>query len=264
MEQRYIFTLLAFLGNMANMFGRDSLRIGVLAIRQEFETCMAANSSECGAILWDDGSVAQVLSGFNYGMLLTLLIGGPLADILGGKVIMLAATLVSSTCTALIPLLASTSLLALVTSQVVYGMSGGLVVPSLASMLARWEPLGERGRLATVIYSGSQASAALTAVFTGLLCHEKSHHWRLVFLLLGLLPLLWLFPWGLLVTDSPRSHPRISQREKKLLHCNTATSEARPLLKDIPLKAILSSGTVVTGQCLQCTVCTVKCVYCVN
>ena len=85
MEQRYIFTLLAFIGNMVNLFGRDSLRIGVLAIREEFRACVAnfttafdnnLNSSSstnfttvfeasgfeavgCGPVVWDEASVAH-------------------------------------------------------------------------------------------------------------------------------------------------------------------------------------------------------------
>ena len=62
--------------------------------------------------------------------------------------------------------------------EVVYGLAGGLVVPALAVMIARWEPQSERGRLATVIYSGSQASGVLSSLLTGYLCHHSPHHWR--------------------------------------------------------------------------------------
>jgi sugar phosphate permease len=121
-------------------------------------------------------------------------------------------------------------------------MSGGLVVPALSSMIVRWEPHSERGRLATVVYTGSQASAVGTAVFTGLVTH--SHDWRLVFLLLGALPLLWLPPWLLLVSDSPATRRGISREELHLLLAQTDTSEERPRLRDIPFRAILSCPAV--------------------
>ena len=253
MEQRYIFTLLAFIGNMINMFGRDSLRIGVLAIRAEYETCLQNTSSllvlrptnlstECGPIVWDDGSVAQLLGSFNYGMVLTMLVGGPVADMVGGKYVLLLTTLVSSLSCLVLPLLVASSLPLLLASQLVYGMSGGLVVPALSSMIARWEPLSERGRLATLIYSGSQASAVGTAVFSGIVMHSLD--WRLVFLLLGSLPLLWLLPWLCLVSDSPLQRRGISQEELHLLLAETATSCSRPRLRDIPVRSILCSGPV--------------------
>merc|ERR1719458_1420103 len=247
MEQRYIFTLLAFIGNMVNLFGRDSLRIGVLAIRAEFEACLVnstlnATEEDCGPVVWDDSSVAQLLGSFNYGMVLTMVLGGPLADMAGGKIVMLATTLISSLCTLAVPFLAATSLPLLLTVQVIYGMSGGLVVPALSSMLARWEPVRERGRLATIIYSGSQASAVLAAVLTGLATYTLG--WRHAFILLGGLPLLWLLPWILLVSDSPGQQRGISREELHLLLAETATSAARPSLRDIPVRAILSSGPV--------------------
>jgi len=255
MEQRYIFTLLAFIGNMVNLFGRDSLRIGVLAIRAEFEACLVnstlnmtledslnATLDDCGPIVWDDSSVAQLLGSFNYGMVLTMVLGGPLADMAGGKIVMLATTLISSLCTLAVPFLAATSLPLLLTVQVIYGMSGGLVVPALSSMLARWEPVRERGRLATIIYSGSQASAVLAAVLTGLATHTLG--WRHAFILLGGLPLLWLLPWILLVSDSPGQQRGISREELHLLLAETSTSAARPSLRDIPVRAILTSGPV--------------------
>ena len=268
MEQRYIFTLLAFIGNMVNLFGRDSLRIGVLAVREEYQACVAnftstfdnnLNSSystnfttvfeadalqpaACGPVVWDEASVAQVLGSFNYGMVVTMVAGGPLADMLGGKVVLLATTLVSSVCTLALPALAATSLPLLLTTQVAYGMSGGLVVPALSSMLARWEPVSERGRLATVIYSGSMASAVIAGTTTGLLSHWLG--WRLAFLVLGAAPLLWLLPWLLLVSDSPGQQRGISREELHLLLAETATSPGRPSLADIPVRAILASGPV--------------------
>ena len=40
--------------------------------------------------------------------------------------------------------------------QVVAGLGGGLVVPALSSLVASWEPVAEAGRLATVVYTGSE------------------------------------------------------------------------------------------------------------
>ena len=155
-----MFTMLACAGNMINLFGRDSLRIGILAIKEEEILCqdaLAANqtSTGCSYIQWSDSNIAQVLGAFNYGMILTMVCGGPLSDMLGGKYLLLMVTLISSICTLLVPILADTSLPGLITCQVVYGLSGGLVVPALSCMIARWEPRSQRGRLATIIYRQS-------------------------------------------------------------------------------------------------------------
>ena len=214
---RYIFTLLACTGNMINLFGRDSLRIGILAIREETTFCqesLLANQTlqNCSAIQWSDSNMAQVLGAFNYGMILTMVCGGPLSDMLGGKYLLLMVTMVSSFCTLLIPILADTSLPGLITCQVVYGLSGGLVVPALSCMIARWEPRSQRGRLATIIYTGSQFSAVFTALFTGYVTYN--YNWRLVFYILGCVPLVWVIPWLFLVSENPADSNLISNMIK--------------------------------------------------
>ena len=229
---RYVFTILACVGNMINLLGRDSLRIAILAMREESSS----------PTIWSDSNIAQVLGAFNYGMILTMVCGGPVADIIGGKYLLLLVTIISSICTLLIPILADLSLPGLITCQVVYGLSGGFVVPALSSMIARWEPRCQRGRLATIIYTGSQFSAVFSALFTGFVTFH--YNWRLVFYILGVIPLLWVMPWVCLVSDSPGECRIISGEEKDLLMRETNTSGVRPRVRDIPLCSILSSGPV--------------------
>ena len=120
--------------------------------------------------------------------------------------ILFLVTLISGLCTALFPFFSTVSILVLVTSMVVYWLAGGLVVPALGSMIARWEPLSERGRLATIIYTGSQFSAVFTSLVTGYISYH--YDWRLTFYILGSLPiLLWSVSWILLVTDNTAHLP---------------------------------------------------------
>ena len=97
---RYVFTALACLGNMMTLLGRDSLRIAVLA--------MPDISPE---------QRSHVLGGYSYGMVVTMVAGGPLADTLGGKWLLAAVVLLSAACTAMVPLLADTTAAGLVACQ---------------------------------------------------------------------------------------------------------------------------------------------------
>ena len=136
---------------------------------------------------------------------------------------MLLVTIISSICTLLTPILADLSIPGLITCQVVYGLSGGFVVPALSSMIARWEPRYQRGRLATIIYTGSQFSAVFTALFTGYVTFN--YNWRLVFYILGVIPVLWVIPWLFLVSEIPGECRIISDEEKDLLARETSTSD---------------------------------------
>ena len=171
-----------------------------------------------------------------------MLVGGPLADTLGGKWVLVLVTLLSSSCTLLVPVLAPLSLPALVCVQVVSGLGGGLVVPALSSMIARWEPVSETGKLATVIYTGSQLSMVFSSIFTGYISH--AYNWQLAFYLMGSIPLLWTIPWLLLVQDDPSKSRLTSDQEREMLQEETMNSKCRPKLRNIPILRILSSPSV--------------------
>ena len=175
-------------------------------------------------------------------MVVTMLVGGPLADTLGGKWVLVLVTLLSSSCTLLVPVLAPLSLPALVCVQVVSGLGGGLVVPALSSMIARWEPVSETGKLATVIYTGSQLSMVFSSIFTGYISH--AYNWQLAFYLMGSIPLLWTIPWLLLVQDDPSKSRLTSDREREMLRQETMSSKCRPRLRNIPILRILSSPSI--------------------
>ena len=131
----------------------------------------------------------------------------------------------------------------LVSGQVVYGLAGGVVLPALSSMIARWEPRSERGRLASLIYSGIQVSAVISPLVTGYITHHQD--WRTAFYLLGSLPLAWVLPWLLLVTDLPANSLLTSQAERDLLAGEVSTSSQRPALRDLPIRRMLTSGPVI-------------------
>jgi len=225
---RYVFSVLACMGNMICLLGRDSMRLAIIPMKNE--TQMSPEE------------VSHILGGYNYGMVLTMLAGGPLADTLGGKWLLLLVTLLSSTCTLLVPMLATWSPAAVATCQVVSGLAGGLVVPALSSMIARWEPVTETGKLATIIFTGSQFSAVFTSLFTGYMCYNYT--WQLVFYILGSVPLLWIIPWVTLVTDNPTRSKLTSEREREMLRQETISCVSRPRLQHIPLVRILSSPAV--------------------
>ena len=56
---RHVFTLLACLGNMLSLLGRDSLRLAVLPMKEELNMTTE--------------EVSHVLAGYNYGMIFTML-----------------------------------------------------------------------------------------------------------------------------------------------------------------------------------------------
>ena len=75
---------------MMCMLGRHSLRLARLPMKKEFNMTTEEES--------------HVLASYSYGMTVTMVVGGPLSDIVGGKWLMFLVTLISGLCTAMVPI----------------------------------------------------------------------------------------------------------------------------------------------------------------
>ena len=117
------------------------------------------------------------------------------------------------------------------------------------AMIAKWAPAHERTRMAAAIYSGSQAGTIVANFATGIICAELVWEWS--FYLFGIGGLVWCALWILLVTDTPASHPTITEWEKAhiagTLVDGAAVAPVSSQLskwRNIPTRAILRSPAV--------------------
>ena len=96
--------------------------------------------------------------------------------------------------------------------------------------------------MAGLVYSGAQAGTVLSLPISGLLC--STYGWPSVFYVFGLLGIVWWVAWCWLVADSPDSHPRIDESERRYIVTSLAASKARLPSTAVPWLAILSSPSV--------------------
>ncbi|KAK7485770.1 hypothetical protein BaRGS_00022951, partial [Batillaria attramentaria] len=162
-----------------------------------------------------DDMQGVVLSAYFYGFSFTPLAGGVLAERFGGRLVVLVAMTTSAAFTFLTPSAIRLNLYLAVILRCLTGMILGLCTPALMSMWSDWAPVHETAKL--VAFSSSGALTVLWAVF-------------------------WLF----VVRDKPASHPRISQKERRILKLNTrgATQKAT------------NSGALSALPFVSCLVCT--------
>ncbi|QBJ96929.1 MFS transporter [Rhodococcus sp. ABRD24] len=81
------------------------------------------------------------------------------------------------------------------------GVFEGGVLPVIVLLLSRWFIDSERSRANTLFLTCIPLSAVLASPFTGWLLTIT--HWRTVFIIEGVIPLLWLIPWLLIVRERP-------------------------------------------------------------
>nr|CAD7570813.1 unnamed protein product [Timema californicum] len=225
---RYVFCLMAALGNICTVTLKVSLSVAINAMvksvsssddsnnnQTETDVCPGretsgtnSSTSEMGDFDWDSVIQSQVLVGMTYGELAACLIGARLAEIFGPRIICGPGVGIAALLNFLCPAAARWSYVALIVVRVVQGVfeSGLVYRESDALEHAATEAATGVGVLLSLALSG-KISTALS--------------WEAVFYIYGSFAFVWSVFWMLLVYNSPQSHPRISQEEKAYLVANT-------------------------------------------
>lgn len=87
--------------------------------------------------------------------------------------------------------------------------------PGAAKGNAEWFPTKERAFAQGIFNSGAAIGGIIAFPTIGLL--SIYCNWQYIFILVGLLGLLWLIPWWILVKTPPGEHPWISDEEREYI-----------------------------------------------
>ena len=94
-------------------------------------------------------------------------------------------------------------MLDLVLLRVLFGISEGPIFSTISKTNANWAAPRERGLLSALGLIGVPLGALITApIVSGFLTIAS---WRLLFVLLGILGLVWVIIWAKVFTDYPRT-----------------------------------------------------------
>ncbi|HLJ10074.1 MAG TPA: MFS transporter [Planctomycetaceae bacterium] len=121
-----------------------------------------------------------------------------------------------------------------------FGAGEAGALPNTARVVARWIPVHERGMAQGIILTCMQLGGAVSPIVATYLI--KAVGWRLSFVILGSLGVVWgsLFYWWF--RDDPASHPAVNDAEKAL--CNASAEPGTTEHPAIPWRLVLSSANV--------------------
>ncbi|XP_050326851.1 putative inorganic phosphate cotransporter [Bactrocera neohumeralis] len=209
---RHLQCLLIFMGFLLVFATRVNLSIAIVAMMDN----KAANP-DFPEYAWSEQTKSHILSSFFCGFILLQIPGGAWARHLGGHILMLVSIGVSSVLALLTPLSVSIGgwplLCALRFTQ---GLLQGVILPSVATILAKWAPVEERSAMQTFIYSGSQLGIVLMLATSGNLCLSR-WGWPSTFYLPGALGLIWSVLWYIFGASTPRDCKHISVEERNMI-----------------------------------------------
>ncbi|WML44735.1 MFS transporter [Neobacillus sp. PS3-40] len=172
-----------------------------------------------GEFGFDTIAWGAVLGYFGYGYLFGSLFGGILSDKKGPKFVWILIGISWSIfviATAFAgdmgkALFGGSALAGFAVVRILFGFSEGPTFSTINKTNANWATPKERGFAASVGLLGTPLGALLTApVAVGLLSIVS---WKVVFVILGCLGLIWIVIWSKMFTDLPEKHPKVSKDE---------------------------------------------------
>ena len=84
--------------------------------------------------------------------------------------------------------------------------------PCVARTFSRWIPARERGRVQGIFFAGAHLAGGLTPI--AVVALQPYLHWRAMFVVFGLVGLVWAFGWFRWFRDDPTGHPSVNEAER--------------------------------------------------
>ncbi|KAK7082379.1 hypothetical protein SK128_002993 [Halocaridina rubra] len=217
----------------------------------EYSGDNSTEASQDGDFVWNEYEQGLILGSFYWGYVMTNMLGGRLAEIIGGKIVYGGGVFVTSALTLLIPVVANTKITSLlIVLRVVQGLGEGVTVPAFVTLMAKWIPPLERSKMGAFINAGTQFGTIVALPIAGLLCQSTFlGGWPSAFYVFGVAGVLWFFLWMYLsVTDTlpfkaastPASHSTISISEKMYIQDTLGQTDTQKK-QSIPWKHIFTS-----------------------
>jgi len=194
----------------------------------------------------NDKQMGWVLSIFALGYALFQTPSGFLADKFGARRVLTAVVGLWSFFTALTG--AVWNFASLIVVRFLFGMGEAGAFPSMARTIFKWIPIRERGIVNGINFSGGRIGAAIALPLVAGLIEFTS--WRMSFVILGIIGIVWAVIWYVWFRDSPSKHPGISEKELKYIETNIQQPTAALESEKISFGKMFKSKTMwlIMGQ----------------
>ena len=178
-----------------------------------------------------DEQMGWVLSVFALGYALFQTPAGILADRLGPRRVLTTVVTFWSLFTALTG--AAWNFTSMLVVRLLFGAGEAGAFPGISRAVFSWIPLQERGLVTGINFSGSRLGAAFALPFVAWLILTLG--WRMSFVVLGAVGVVWAIVWYLVFRDDPTEHAGLSVTEQDFIRANR--QQVDPAVAKEPLRA---------------------------
>ncbi|XP_017065631.1 vesicular glutamate transporter 3 [Drosophila eugracilis] len=158
-----------------------------------------------------------IISSFYWCYVLSQVVGGVATELFGTKCVFGWSQFATALCSILMPLAAHLHYIAVIVLRSIQGFASGLTWPAMYAIVGYWIPLTERSRFMSS-FQGFSIGIGLTYPLCGFILSELD--WPFVFYTTGTVGMVWCIFWYLLAFNTPREHPRISEKELNYIEIN--------------------------------------------
>ena len=225
---RFKVIFLSFIAVFICYIDRVNISVAIIPMQEQFG--------------WSELEVGIVLGTFYVGYMISMTLGGYLADKYGGKKVLGYALIIWSLFTIVTPFFAYSGLWWLIFIRILLGLGEGVTFPAWHSIYARWIPFTERTRAVAFTNSGIAAGTVFGYVVAAVIIANYSWEW--VFYTFGVMGIFWYFFWQRTVTSYPEDNKNLSNNELQLIKAEAPSNSTPPsipllkLIKNWPFLAI--------------------------
>ncbi|MBV8457012.1 MAG: MFS transporter, partial [Acetobacteraceae bacterium] len=205
---RWVIAGLLFLANAINYLDRSALSIVAPLITKDLG--------------FDVAQLGIIFSAFFVGYSLFCFVGGWASDRWGPRLVFAAAMVWWSLfcgATALV-----TGFVSLLIVRILFGLGEGPMGSTTNKTITNWFPREEAATMVGVTNAGNPIGGAISGPIVGLIAAAWS--WRVSFVIITLIGLVWVVFWWWLVTDTPAQNPRVTAAEQELVTQSRARAPA--------------------------------------
>ncbi|WP_289037668.1 MFS transporter [uncultured Zobellia sp.] len=203
--------------------------------------CISVAKEPISAMLdLSDKQMGWVLAAFSLGYALFQTPAGMLSDSLGPRKVLSAIVAIWSVFTALTG--AAFNFISLLIVRFLFGAGEAGAFPGMSRAIYTWIPLQERGLVTGINFSGSRLGAAFALPVVAWMIDDFG--WRVSFVILGVIGVLWAVAWYVFFRDMPEEHPHVSDKEKEFILSTRQQQNTKVKAEKINMGDLLKSKNI--------------------
>jgi ACS family glucarate transporter-like MFS transporter len=199
-----------------------------------------AKEAVVGDLALTDRQWGVVMSAFAFGYALLQTPTGALADRMGARSILASVVTLWSLFTGLTA--AAWNFASLVAIRFLFGAGEAGAFPGVARVVYSWFPVGERGLVKGINFSGARLGAAATMPILPWMIERLG--WKESFLLLMLIGFAWSIGWWLWFRDDPAEQKGLPRAELDYILATRQKSDTAIVAAPLNLAAMFRSGNL--------------------